>query len=62
MTRSGRYYAPVIAEKVSLKPFEEVLKQKEIEVVPNMIKGQVTRKEASKFLKFIKHSEYSVVE
>ena len=27
-----------------------------------MIKGQVTEKEASEFLKFIKHSEYSVVE
>ena len=32
------------------------------EEVPNVIKGQVTMKEASKFLKFIKHNEYSVVE
>ena len=36
---------------------EEVPKQKE----EQLNKGQVIENEASKFLKFIKHSEYSVV-
>ena len=31
-------------------------------MVPDVIKGQVIKKEASKFLKFIKHSEYSIVD
>ena len=63
MTQSGRYYTPVM-DKIALPiPLEKGLpKQKEPKVVPNMIKELVTEKKVSEFLKFIKHSEYNVVE
>ena len=41
---------------------EEIPKQKELKIIPNLIKGQLTEKETLKFLKFIKHNEYNVVE
>ena len=44
------------------KPMKKILKQKESKAVLNVIKGQVIEKKASEFLKFIKHSEYNVVE
>ena len=46
MTRSRRCYASLITKKSPPKPIEEIPKQKESEVVPNVIKGQVTEKEA----------------
>ena len=47
-------------EKVPPKPVEEVLKKKDLEVVLDMIKGQVNEKK-SKFFKFIKHNAYSFI-
>ena len=62
MTRSGRCYATTIVETTPLNPVKESPKSKEPEVVPDMINEPVTEKEAFEFLKFIKHSEYSMVE
>ena len=62
MTRSGRCYAPIATDNVSSKSTEQVSKQNEIEVVPKVVKGQMKERKANEFLKFIKHSEYSVVE
>ena len=59
MTWNGRCYAPTTVEMAPLKLVEEIPKQKKSEMVPDMIKEQVTEKEA---LKFIKYSEYSIVE
>ena len=39
MTQSGRCYAPIMVEKTPSKLVEEIPKQKESEMVPNMIKG-----------------------
>ena len=51
-----------MVKKALSKLMEEIPKHKEPKMVLNVIKGQVTEKKASEFLKFIKHSEYSVVE
>ena len=45
-----------------LNSTKELHKQKEPEVISNTINEPVIKKEASKFLKFIKHSEYNMVE
>ena len=62
ITRSGRCYATTIAKRAPPKPVEELPKQKKLEVTPDVLKESVIEKKASGFLKFIKHSEYSVVE
>ncbi|XP_017984304.1 PREDICTED: uncharacterized protein LOC108663599 [Theobroma cacao] len=75
ITRSGRCYSLEIAEKVEkgkpaqgeggLKEADTFSKDQVVEsvVAPNNeVKRLVTKKEAGEFLKFIKHSEYSVVE
>ena len=48
---------PTMVEKAPSKLVEKIPKQKELEVVPNVIKGQVIEKKALEFLKFIKHSK-----
>ena len=62
MSQSGRYYTPAMVETTPTKPVERLLKIKEEEMVLDIIKESITEKEASKFSKFIKHSEYNVVE
>ncbi|EOY00458.1 Gag-pro-like protein [Theobroma cacao] len=75
ITRSGRCYSPEVAERVGkgkpsqgeggLKKADTFAKDQVDEsiVAPNSeVKNPVTEKEAGEFLKFIKHSEYSVVE
>ena len=77
ITRSERYYAPDMAEKVTskklLSPTSEELPSKEKEPFSREKRGKdkealespskpITEKKASEFLKFIKHSEYSVIE
>ena len=62
MTRSGRCYVPTTIEMAPPESVKRLPKQKEPEVTPDVIKEPITEKKASKFLKFIKHSEYSVVE
>ncbi|XP_017972264.1 PREDICTED: uncharacterized protein LOC108661074 [Theobroma cacao] len=75
ITRSGRSYSPEIVERVGkgkpaqgeggLKKADTFSKDQvdESVVAPNNeIKNPVTKKEAGEFLKFIKHSEYNVVE
>ena len=72
ITRSGRCYAPNVVEKVALEKLS-VLVNKEKEQPSRERKGKdkevsegtskpISEKEASEFLKFIKHSEYSVIE
>ena len=76
-TRSGHCYAPDIAEKVAFEklsvlvnkelPFKENeqfsrKKKGKNKEAPESTSRPVTEREASKFLKFIKHSEYSVIE
>ena len=65
MTRSGRCYAPINLETgegessaVNEKTKITVPKGKE----KKPMNEPVTEKEAEEFLKFIKHSEYSIVE
>ena len=63
MTQSERCYVPAMDKMAPPKPIKERLpKQKEPKIVLDMIKKLVTKKEALEFLKFIKHSEYSVIE
>ncbi|XP_017984271.1 PREDICTED: uncharacterized protein LOC108663589 [Theobroma cacao] len=75
ITRSGRCYSPEITERVEkgkpaqgegrLKKADTFSKDQVVKsvVTPNNeVKNPVTEKEAGEFLKFIKHSEYSVVE
>ena len=77
LTRSGHCYALGLAEEVIPKscpvPINEEQPFKENEKLSKEKKGKDkealessskprTEKEASKFLKFIKHSEYSVIE
>ena len=68
ITCNGRFYLPTITDKVA---FEEPLIPIKKEQFPQEKEGgstfgmesqPIAEKEASKFLKFIKHSEYSVVE
>ena len=65
MTRSGQCYAPGPSR---VKEREEGAKQSDVEVTVSKKKGKetlnepVTEIEANEFLKFIKHSEYSIVE
>ena len=65
MTRSGRCYAPDTskAKEVETSPDNEGMKiaaAKKKDKEP--INEPVTKMEADQFLKFIKHSEYSIVE
>ena len=72
MTHSGRYYAPglmgVGQGKENVEGIDteiaETRKQKETIVVlpPMETNAPITEAEGSEFLKFIKHSEYNVVE
>ena len=65
MTRSGRCYAPV---NLKAKEGEEFVKEGRVKItVPRgkdkkMINEPVTEAEVNEFLKFIKHSECSIVE
>ena len=65
LTRSGRCYASSLSR---VKEREEGTKQSDVEVTVSKKKGKeplnetVTKTEANEFLKFIKHSEYSIVE
>ena len=65
LTRSGRCYAPGV---VGVKGGEKGIEQSDVEVTVLKKKGKellnepVTETEANEFLKFIKHSEYSIVE
>ena len=65
MTRNGRCYAPISTEVREGESFAEngkvkiaAPKKKDKE----LINEPVTEMEANEFLKFIKHSEYSIVE
>ena len=64
MTRSGRYYAPINpeigGESSATNERTKIAALKEKEKEP--MNDPVTEKEAKEFLKFIKHSEYSIVE
>ena len=75
ITRSGRCYAPDMTEKVipekllmptsEEQPFNEKEQLSREKKDKNALEGtskSVTEKEACEFLKFIKHSEYSVIE
>ena len=65
MTRSGRYYAPINPET---REWESSAANERTKIAA--LKGKdkepinepVTEKEADEFLKFIKHSEYNIVE
>ena len=57
MIGSGRCYTPTTVEMAPPNIAKELLKQKEAEVIPDMMKESITEKKASKFLKFIKHRE-----
>ena len=67
MTRSGRCYAPINPET---KEGESSATNERTKIPAPKGKGKekepmnepVTEKEAKEFLKFIKHSEYSIVE
>ena len=67
LTRSGRCYAPGLA---GVKGGEEGTERSDVEVTILKKKGKgkeplnklVSEAEANEFLKFIKHSEYSIVE
>ena len=65
LTHSGRCYAPGLA---GVKGGEEGTEQSDVEVTVLKKKGKeplnepVSEAEANEFLKFIKHSEYSIVE
>ena len=65
MTCSGRCYA---TGPSGVKEGEEGIGQSDVEVTVSKKKGKeplnepVTEIEANKFLKFIKHSEYNIVE
>ena len=65
LTRSGRCYA---LGPSGVKEREEGAKQSDVEVTVSKKKGKeslnelITETEANEFLKFIKHSEYSIVE
>ncbi|XP_052883508.1 uncharacterized protein LOC108451283 [Gossypium arboreum] len=63
-TRSGRRYDPASTETKTVKektPIAEQRKEKTVRF-ESPINKPVTEKEAREFLKFLKHSEYSVVE
>ena len=75
ITRSRQCYAPNMAEKVVseklLTPTSEeqpprrkskLLKKKKDKRALESTSKSVTEKEACEFLKFIKHSEYSIIE
>ena len=62
ITRNGRCFTPVTFEMAQSKLLEGLPKQKKAKMVPDAFKEPVIEKKASEFLKFIKHSEYSVVE
>ena len=51
-------YASAVVEPTPSNPVKEPPKQK----YPDMINEPVIEKDTSEFMKFIKHSEYSVVE
>ena len=65
LTRSGRCYAPGLS---GVKRREEGIEQCDVEVTVLKKKGKeplnepVSKAEVSEFLKFIKHSEYNIVE
>ena len=65
LTYSGRCYAP---SPLGVKGGEEGTKQSDIEIIILKKKGKeplnepVSETEANEFLKFIKHSEYSIIE
>ena len=65
LTRSGRCYAP---SPLKVKEKEEGIEQNDVEVTVSKKKGKeplnepITETEINKFLKFIKHSEYSIIE
>ena len=58
MNRSGRCYAPISTKTAPPDPTKELPKQKEPKVILDVINEPIIEKEASEFLKFIKHSEY----
>ena len=65
MTRSGRCYAPITIE---VREGESSAENGGVEIAASKKKDKesinepVTEMEADEFLKFIKHSEYSIVE
>ena len=65
LTRSGQCYASGLSR---VKEREEDTEQNDVEVIVSKKKGKellnelVTKIKANEFLKFIKHSEYSIVE
>ena len=61
INRSRRCYAPTVIETIALNPTKELPKSKEFKTSPNLINEPIIEKKASEFLKFIKHSKYSVV-
>ena len=59
MTRSGRYYTPNYLEE---KEGEKRAGKCAIDKDAGLRNEPVTKAEANEFLKFIKHSEYNIVE
>ena len=65
MTRTGRFYGhDKVAQEKLLTPADKERPSKEIEEGTSLRDANkpLTKKEASEFLKFVKHSEYSIVE
>ena len=65
MTHRGRCYSP---GPLRVKKREESTEQSDVKVIVSKKKGKeplnepVTKSETNEFLKFIKHSEYNIVE
>ena len=72
ITQSGRCYAPSLAKKVAPEQLSVLVNEEERRLfkekkgkdkeVPKGTSKPIIEKEANEFLKFIKHSEYSVIE
>ena len=62
MTQSGRFFVLVSTELAPSNLVKGLTKQKELEMILDMINELVIENDAFEFLKFIKHGEYSAVE
>ena len=62
MTQNERCYASISTETVSLNLTKEPPNRKKLKVILDVINESIIEKKASKFLKFIKHSKYNMVE
>ena len=62
MTQNGRCYTPTAVKTIPLNLVKELPKSKEFETSLDLINEPIIENEAFEFLKFIKHSENSVME